>query len=131
MSTIQIEVPESALLSTGQSQEEFVREAKFLLALKLFELGRLSSGKAAEMCGMNRVDFILLAGRSGVPVADLDDTDRDRAAPPLPRLSPANAATLRFLDRWLSTPDDKGAEWWTSFEEQLKSDRDFEERDSE
>jgi predicted HTH domain antitoxin len=50
--------------------------AKFLPALKLFELGHLSSGKAAEMCGMNRVDFILLAGRSGVPVADLDDTER-------------------------------------------------------
>jgi predicted HTH domain antitoxin len=78
MSTIQIDVPESVLLSTGQSQEEFVREAKFLLALKLFELGRLSSGKAAEMCGMNRVDFILLAGRSGVPVADLDDAQRER-----------------------------------------------------
>lgn len=46
-----------------------MREAKCLLALKLFELGRLSSGKAAEMCGMNRVDFILLVGRSGVPVA--------------------------------------------------------------
>ena len=78
MSTIHIDVPESILLSTGQSQEDFVREAKFLLALKLFELGHLSSGKAAEMCGMNRVDFILLAGRSGVPVADLDDTERER-----------------------------------------------------
>ena len=55
-----------------------MREAKRLLALKLFELGRLSSGKAAEMCGMNRVDFILLAGRSGVPVADLDDVDHER-----------------------------------------------------
>ena len=78
MSTIQIEVPESVLLSTGQSQEEFVREARFLLALKLFELGRLSAGKAAEMCGQNRADFILLAGRSGVPVADLDDAERKR-----------------------------------------------------
>ena len=79
MSTIQIEVPESVLLSAGQSQEHFVREAKLLLALKLFELGRLSSGKAAEMCAMNRVDFIMLASRSGVPVADLDDDGRERA----------------------------------------------------
>jgi predicted HTH domain antitoxin len=78
MSTINIELPESLLLSTGQSQEEFVREAKFLLALKLFELGRLSSGRAAELSGMNRVDFLLLAGRSGVPVADLDDAERER-----------------------------------------------------
>jgi predicted HTH domain antitoxin len=78
MSTINIELPESLLLSTGQSQEEFVREAKLLLALKLFELGRLSAGRAAELCGMNRFDFLLLAGRSGVPVADLDDAERDR-----------------------------------------------------
>jgi predicted HTH domain antitoxin len=74
MSTIKIELPASLLLSTGQSQEQFVREAKFLLALKLFELGRLSSGRAAELCGMNRVDFLLLAGRTGVPLLDLDET---------------------------------------------------------
>ncbi len=78
MSSIQIDLPDSVLLSTGQSEEEFVREAKFLLALKLFELGRLSAGKAAEMCGKNRIDFILLAGRSGIPVADLDDSERGR-----------------------------------------------------
>lgn len=78
MSVIHIDLPESVLLSTGQSQEEFVREAKFLLALKLFELGRVSSGRAAELCGMPRVEFLLLAGRSGVPVADLDAEELDR-----------------------------------------------------
>ncbi|HEY0780891.1 MAG TPA: UPF0175 family protein [Thermoanaerobaculia bacterium] len=82
MSTIQIDLPESVLLSTGQSQEEFVREAKSLLALKLFEMGRLSSGQAAEMCAMNRVDFLFLAGRSGVPVADLDEAEREREFAP-------------------------------------------------
>ncbi|HXO18459.1 MAG TPA: UPF0175 family protein [Thermoanaerobaculia bacterium] len=55
-----------------------MREAKLFLALKLFELGRLSSGRAAEICGMNRVDLLLLAGRSGGPVADLDDAESER-----------------------------------------------------
>jgi hypothetical protein len=32
-----------------------------------------ASGRAAELCGMNRVDFLLLAGRTGVPVIDLDE----------------------------------------------------------
>jgi predicted HTH domain antitoxin len=67
MASIQIELPESSL-STGQSVEEFVREAKLLLALKLFELGRLSSGRAAEMAGMGRVEFLFEAGQAGVPV---------------------------------------------------------------
>ncbi len=66
------------LLTTGQSQEDFVKEAKFLLALKLFELGRLSSGRAAALCDLPRLDFLLLAGRAGVPAADLDEEELSR-----------------------------------------------------
>lgn len=75
MGVIHIDLPESVLLATGQSEEEFVQKAKFLLALKLFERGRISSGKAAEICGMGRVKFLLMAGRSGVPLADLDQDE--------------------------------------------------------
>lgn len=78
MGTIHIDLPESILLSTGQSQEEFVREAKLLLALKLFELGRMSSGRAAEICGLPRIDFLLAAGRSGIAVTDLEGEELDR-----------------------------------------------------
>ena len=78
MSIIHIDLPWSVLLSTGQTEEEFVREAKFLLSLNLFERGRISSGKAAEICGMLRLDFLLQAGRSGVPVADLEPSEWHR-----------------------------------------------------
>ena len=75
---IYIDLPESVLLTTGQSQEAFVKEAKFLLVLKMFELGRISSGRAAEISGMPRVDFLLSAGRMGVPVADIDENEMSR-----------------------------------------------------
>ena len=78
MQVIRIELPASVLLATGQSEEDFVREAKLLLALKLFEQGRISSGRAAELAGMPRVEFILMAGRSGIPVTDLDEKEMDR-----------------------------------------------------
>lgn len=78
MGVIHIDLPESVLLATGQSQEDFVKEAKFLLAVKLFELGRVSSGRAAEICEMPRIEFLFLAGRAGVPVADLDAEELDR-----------------------------------------------------
>ncbi|MDD5308570.1 MAG: UPF0175 family protein [Deltaproteobacteria bacterium] len=78
MSTLHVDLPESVLLATRQSPEEFVREARFLLTLKLFELGRLSSGIAAETCGMSRVDFIIAAGRLGVPAIDLDESEMER-----------------------------------------------------
>lgn len=77
MSEIIIELPESLLIPTGQSREGFVQEAKFLLASKLYELGRLSSGRAAAICGMDRVTFLLSLHRVGVAAIDLDDRELD------------------------------------------------------
>jgi predicted HTH domain antitoxin len=39
-----------------------------MAALKMLELGTLSSGKAAELAGVNRVEFLELCGRYRVPV---------------------------------------------------------------
>lgn len=36
-----------------------------LAAVKLFELGRLSSSRAAELAGMERVEFLLTLDRCG------------------------------------------------------------------
>lgn len=72
MDQLTIDLPEDVLVATGQTREGFVQEAKFLLAAKLFELGRLSSGRAAGLCDLDRVTFLLSLHRVGVPVLDLD-----------------------------------------------------------
>ena len=72
MATLTFQIPDALLLQSGESTETLSRQSQWLLALKFFELGRLTSGQAAQMCGMNRVDFILTAGKQGVCVADLD-----------------------------------------------------------
>ncbi|PZN82210.1 MAG: hypothetical protein DM484_06835 [Candidatus Methylumidiphilus alinenensis] len=41
--------------------------------VKLFELHRLSIGKAAEFCGMGKVRFLFELGRLQVPAINLDD----------------------------------------------------------
>lgn len=78
MSAIVLEIPESVLALSGQSREEFEREARLLLAVGLFASGRLSSGRAAELAGVPRVEFLFLASMRGVPVADLDAEELDR-----------------------------------------------------
>lgn len=78
MQPLTIEIPADVLLSTGQSREEFIKEAKVLLAAKLFELGRLSSGKAAQLCNLGRVEFLLTMSRMSIPVADLDEDEMQR-----------------------------------------------------
>lgn len=59
MSAIRLEVPDDALRSLGTTPESFARDVMSLAAVKLFELGRLSSGAAARLAGMERVEFLL------------------------------------------------------------------------
>lgn len=44
-----------------------------LLAVKLFEKGWLSLGKAAEFAGVGKISFMNDLARNGVPVINLDD----------------------------------------------------------
>ena len=60
---IVIHVPEKVLLAEKADVETFARELPVLAAVKLHELGRLSSGRAAELAGMSRVEFLLALGR--------------------------------------------------------------------
>jgi len=77
MNALMLELPVDALASPGVSLESLALEAKFMLALKLFEVGRLSSAKAGQLCGMGCVEFLLAASRAGVPVLALDSDELD------------------------------------------------------
>ena len=50
-----IDIPEKVLLAEKVDETAFARELRILAAIKLYELGRLSSGRAAELAGMPRV----------------------------------------------------------------------------
>lgn len=75
MNALLLELPIEALATPGASMESLAAEAKFMLALKLFEVGRLSSAKAGQLCGMGRVEFLLAASRAGVPVVAMDSDE--------------------------------------------------------
>ena len=69
---LEIEYPENlpdVLLTTHAG---FEQEAKMAMAVKRFEMRRLSSGMAAALVGMDRVSFLLRLSDFGVPMIDLD-----------------------------------------------------------
>ncbi len=72
---ILLAIPASLPDAVQRTPQEFAQEAKMAMALKLYELKRLSSGMAASLVGMGRVEFLLELHRYGVPVIDLDATD--------------------------------------------------------
>ncbi len=78
---ITIDVPEKVLLAEKMDAAAFGRELRTLAAVKLYELGRLTSGRAAELAGMNRVEFLLMLERYGVfPLAaELEELEVDYA----------------------------------------------------
>jgi predicted HTH domain antitoxin len=81
MRHITLDVPEKVLLAEKTDEASFARELLVLAAVKLYELGRLSSGRAAELAGMSRVEFLLSLGRYKVfPFqAELNDLESQYA----------------------------------------------------
>ena len=63
---LSIPYPENLLLSIKKTPEQFEAEARLLLAVKLYEMGQVTSGTAASLAGIGRVAFILELGRFGL-----------------------------------------------------------------
>ncbi len=72
---IKIKYPDSLPDAIHLTRTEFEKEAKMAMAVKLFEMHRLSSGMAASLVGMDRVSFLLNLHRYKVPMIDLEEED--------------------------------------------------------
>ena len=70
IATLAIDFPAKLLLH-AEDAAAFNDRSRFLLALKYFELGELSSGQAAQMWGLGRVQFLDEAARCGVSATEL------------------------------------------------------------
>jgi predicted HTH domain antitoxin len=58
MRSVTIDLPETVFAAMRKSPDEFVREMRIAAAVKWYELGELSQGKAAEIAGLSRAEFI-------------------------------------------------------------------------
>ena len=68
MHTLSIPHFEDLVIASGRSADEIERELRLLLAVKLFEVKRVSIGRAAEIAGIGKLAFMDELGRLGVPV---------------------------------------------------------------
>ena len=69
--SLQLEYPGTLPDALHKSPAEFEQEAKMAMAVKLFELKRLSSGQAAALVGLDRTSFLLRLSDFGACMIDL------------------------------------------------------------
>ena len=73
--TLTIDYSDEVLLALGCSPEQFNEEAKLLVAVKLYELGRLSLGAAAKLAGIPKPLFLMKLADYGVDAFQLTEED--------------------------------------------------------
>jgi predicted HTH domain antitoxin len=71
MSTVKIDVGEDLAALLHQTNQPLEKAAREMIVLELYRRGTLSSGKAAELLHMPRLDFIRHASKLGIPSIDM------------------------------------------------------------
>lgn len=71
MATVSWVIPDETLLALRAAPETIGSELRLAAAMKLYELGRLSSGAAAALAGVPRVVFLAKLDDYGVPTFKL------------------------------------------------------------
>ena len=63
MEELKIRYPSGFEHAVHMTKSELEHHIRLMAALKMFELGKVSSGKAAELAGMSRIEFLETCGR--------------------------------------------------------------------
>ncbi|MGD1711882.1 UPF0175 family protein [Dapis sp. BLCC M172] len=75
MYQLTINIPEETALALKLTPEELSQEMKLIAAIKLYELGRLSSGAAANLAGIPKVLFLIKLTDYGVDTFQLTEAE--------------------------------------------------------
>ena len=73
--TISFEIPKELLASLNTGVQNLIRELRILGAISYFQEKKLSLGKAAELAGVPRLEFMDLLFQKGIVIFDYDEEE--------------------------------------------------------
>lgn len=80
MSKILLDIPDESLLALKVTESDAGSALRLAAAVKLFEMGRLSSGAAAHLAGIPRVAFLSRLSDFGVDTFDWSEEEFQKEA---------------------------------------------------
>uniref|UniRef100_Q3ATT9 Uncharacterized protein n=1 Tax=Chlorobium chlorochromatii (strain CaD3) TaxID=340177 RepID=Q3ATT9_CHLCH len=73
--TILIDFPSDILLALNETEAELKLRIKTTLAMRLYQLQKLTIGKAAQLSGLSRIEFETLLSENEIPISNLTIDD--------------------------------------------------------
>ncbi len=75
MSQLTMTIPDESVKNLAPTPDEASARLRMLAAVKLFEMKELSSGAAARLAGVSRIEFLKRLADYGVPVFDVTEEE--------------------------------------------------------
>jgi predicted HTH domain antitoxin len=73
--TISIDLPSDILIALNETEAELKKRIKTSLAIRLYELQKLTIGKAAQLSGLSRFEFETLLAENEISISNLTISD--------------------------------------------------------
>ena len=78
MKAVTIPYPEGLPQTLKLSDTEFAEEIRFFAAARFYELGKISSGKAAKIAGLDKISFLEKLGHYKIPAINIQAEEIER-----------------------------------------------------
>jgi len=75
MTELTLCVPEEILYTLNETKNDFIKKMKLYTAIELYRMQKLSMGKASELAGINKIDFMFELGKYEIPAIHYDEDD--------------------------------------------------------
>ena len=72
---ISIDLPSDILLTLNEDEIELKKDIKISYAIRLFQLGKLTIGKASQIAGLSRFEFEKTLSENRISISNLNISD--------------------------------------------------------
>ncbi|MGE5340999.1 MAG: UPF0175 family protein [Candidatus Omnitrophota bacterium] len=72
---LKINIPTDLFIALNKSEDELKKDMRIFAAIKFYETGKLSIGKAAQFSGLSQWDFENLLAENNIPISYLEIED--------------------------------------------------------